>query len=75
MRVSGGGGGFSAVLEAGGSVVVEAFGALGGSEGRSKGVRCSDGGIRGKEIVEKRKRSRGWDEEEWIIKEVLATVH
>lgn len=38
-------------------------------------MRCSDGGIRGKEVVEKRYRSRGEEVGEWIIREVLAMVH
>lgn len=48
---------------------------LGGSDGRSKGVRCSEGGILGKEVVEKRYRSKGSDSGEWIIRNVEDTVH
>ena len=49
--------------------------ALVGSDGRSKGVRCSEGGILGKEAVEKRYRSKGSDSGEWIIREVDDMVH
>lgn len=49
--------------------------ALVGSEGRSKGVRCSEVGILGKEAVEKRYRSKGSDSGEWIIREVEDMVH
>ena len=49
--------------------------ALGGSDGRSKGVRCSEGGILGKEAVKKRYRSKGSDSGEWIIREVEDMVH
>ncbi len=68
----------------GGSNRLVMVGSVGGSSGSSvfielgaNVVRVSEGGMRGKEAVEKMKRSSGWEVGggAWIIREVWAIVH